>query len=255
MRKNLRFLGLIFILFLLVNRGVTEIIKLPELQNIIQLKIIGKLVLSLLVLYVIKKQKIIIRNKKIAIFTIISTTILICSYFFTEGKLSQIYQSENGYKNLYFLLSCLFVAIFEELLFRVWLFESIYEAYKEKYSLFKIILLSSLLFGISHFVNFFNADYDRLSVINQMIFAFGVGLLLQSIYIRLRSVIPSILIHTIINYFGMYKVKLLPPEKNNGVEILNNNVWDDFKATFIFIVILTLGIILPFCYFLLRKYR
>lgn len=99
----------------------------------------------------------------------------------------------------------------------------------EKNSLILTIVSTSMLFGLAHLSNLFNPDFDILSVINQILFAISIGLFLQSLYIRTRSLILIICIQALINYFGTYKSVLLKPVENiDGDYNLN-----DFISTFI----------------------
>jgi len=212
--------------------------------------------MAAMVIYMIVKYRMRINNKFFFLYVLFSVVILINSYAFVGRELLFLDNDIDDYKNLLFLFSCLSVAVFEELLFRVFIFNFIYESLKEKYNLFRIVLITSLLFGFAHFTNFLNSDYETLSVINQILLAFGLGTLLQSLYIRLRSIIPVVLIHTWLNYFGMYKNKLVPQKVNKSVEILETtSAWSEFVSTFVSISIIIILVIIPLSYLLIKNCR
>jgi len=109
----------------------------------------------------------------------------------------------STYNHAIFILSCLAIGIFEELLFRVFLYQFTYK-FISKNIIFSL-LFCSILFGIAHLSNLVFSDYYKISIINQVLFAISIGLLLQSIYIKTKSVVLIVFLHAIINYLGSYK--------------------------------------------------
>lgn len=104
------------------------------------------------------------------------------------------------------ILKAISVAVWEELFFRYYIFVIFLFYFSDKISLFRIAMLSSMLFAVLHFINLFNPDVFKLSVIIQVVFAFGIGLLLQSIFIRTRSLFIVIALHFTINVMGTRKI-------------------------------------------------
>ena len=121
---------------------------------------------------------------------------------------------------------------------------------KRKNKLFISIILTSLIFGFSHITNLFNPEFHKISVVNQILFAISIGFILQSIYIRTKSLTFIICLHTLINYFGSYKKYLLFGEIEN---IESQYSFNDFVTTFISILIFTIIIVLPLSYLLIRN--
>ncbi|MBI9056299.1 MAG: CPBP family intramembrane metalloprotease [Labilibaculum sp.] len=200
------------------------------------------------------KRGISIGNNQSIPYSIISLAIILFSYFHIEGQVLLLGSDNIENENWIFLTSCLSVALFEELLFRVFVFEILFNALKDKMNLFKIIIISSAVFGLAHVTNFFNPNYVNLSVINQIVMTFGAGVLLQSIYIRLNSITCVILLHTLINYFGMYKSKLLPSKEiDNIVATEVHYSLSEFFSTFLTLSIMIVILVLPISILLIRR--
>ncbi len=116
--------------------------------------------------------------------------------------------------NLSFLLSCLLVGFFEELLFRVYVFCGLWSHFKtrnknKKKALIKTILITSFLFGIAHATNMFRTGFSIEGVVNQMLFAVVIGVFFQALFIRFNNIILIGVLHGIVNYLGGYKRSLM----------------------------------------------
>ena len=140
----------------------------------------------------------------------------------------------------------------EEFLFRVYVFGFLLQYGKErnyKNPIPRALILSSLLFGVAHIFNVFRDDIEVYSVINQVILAFGLGMLFQSLLIRFKSILIPIVIHSIINYLGMYK-RYLYEESFFEAEQYN---FSDFFISLLTILVIILFVITPISYSLIRK--
>lgn len=242
---------LIVLFILLLNSFLKEILDVLNIQKAeiyYLLKIFSKIFMLILTLLLIRKSYFPINNKYKIIIT--SVTIIIL-YFSLYSLYTKINTTISIGKNLLFLLSCMSVAIFEELFFRVFIFNYLK---KIGYKAFKLIIISSLIFGLAHFTNFFNEDYEKFSVINQIVFAFGVGLFLQSIYLRLKSITFCIMIHTLINYYGSYKNRLI--NYSNLAENINSEnlyTFNDFISTFLSLTFIIVVLVFPVSYLLQKN--
>lgn len=81
------------------------------------------------------------------------------------------------------------VGFLEEVIFRGFLFRGI-----AKQNTARAVVISSVTFGIGHFVNLLNG-HDLLENILQVIYAVAVGFMLVFIFLRTNSIIPCIAFH------------------------------------------------------------
>lgn len=81
------------------------------------------------------------------------------------------------------------VGFLEEVIFRGFLFRGI-----AKQNITLAVVISSVTFGIGHFVNLLNG-HDLLENILQVIYAVAVGFMLVFIFLRTNSIIPCIVFH------------------------------------------------------------
>lgn len=87
----------------------------------------------------------------------------------------------------------IFVGFIEEVIFRGFLFRGI-----AKRDLTRGVVISSLTFGIGHFVNLLNGS-DIFGNTIQVIYAVAAGFLLVFIFLRTQSIIPCIVFHSFNN--------------------------------------------------------
>ena len=180
-------------------------------------------------------------SKKNWVIWFISSSLVILSFKYLNKTITTQYPSLNTSKVFFFVLSCLMVGLFEELLFRRLTFKIIIAKTKDKaYRSLKPIFYTSLIFAVAHSTNFFNADTFSFSVINQILFAFGIGFLFQSLYIKLNNLILIVTLHGLINIFGSYKSHLIPLRQET---LESSYTLIDFWTTFGFLVVLNIIII------------
>ena len=98
------------------------------------------------------------------------------------------------------LLTALIAPVVEELLFR----GALYERLKARRSTLTAMLLTSLAFGLCH---------------DDFFFAFAVGVVLNSLYVRTGSLRAAILVHAAVNLASWYPLlgQLLVPRPNDGL--------------------------------------
>jgi len=150
---------------------------------------------------------------------------------------SQVYDQLNHISQLnhvVFFLSCLSVGIFEELFFRKYLYERVVDYYGNTNVFFNMVV-TSCCFGLAHSTNFFNSEIIKVTVITQIVLAFGLGMLFQSVLLRFKNIVLVIALHTLINYLGTYKFKLLLIPKTEDVYHIK-----DFLLSLTFAVIIVL---------------
>lgn len=125
----------------------------------------------------------------------------------------------------------LVVALCEELFFRGLLLPEC--KVRLHLSRLQASLLVSLLFGLAHFVNIHNS-YGLYLILGQMVYAFGVGLLLSYLYFA-RGLRLCVIVHGVLNI-----VSVLFPTKG-GISVLcyvlfallvgGMGVWKMFKKS------------------------
>ncbi|MET1260508.1 CPBP family intramembrane glutamic endopeptidase [Flagellimonas sp. DF-77] len=161
----------------------------------------------------------------------------------TEYATSPAWASdEHGY----FFLSCLLVGLFEELLFRVFVFDSVFKAVGAiRNRLLIAVVCTALIFGVAHFSNLFHADTNPLAIVNQALFAFSIGILLQYILIRTQQLPVVVSIHAGINYLGAFQRELLETVTPKDMYTLQ-----DFWVSSLLCLCLFMVIIIPISRFL-----
>lgn len=106
---------------------------------------------------------------------------------------------------LFYSLNNISIGFLEEVLFRgLILGAALYMLIGKLNSLKKSLWISSILFGILHFINAFSPDihYENIfGVINNVIFALGFGVLFASLYIKIRNISVVIFLHALHNWF------------------------------------------------------
>ena len=207
-----------------------------------------------MVLYLLKGYQLInkkVVNKHIIKYLIISLILVLFSIKIVTAEIIENQYNLSFYKHYLYLISCFSIGLFEEVFFRIFVFYFIYSLIKSsKNQILKAVIYSSIVFGLAHITNFLNPDYEPLAVINQVLLAFGLGLLFQCLFIRLQNITIIVTLHALINYIGMYKVKLF----NTSPSLIEKSyTYTDFMTTFIFIILIIIFIIVPICHLLINK--
>jgi len=98
------------------------------------------------------------------------------------------------------LLAGFIIPVVEELLFR----GALYERLRARHSPLAAMLLTSIAFGLCH---------------DNFIFAFSMGVLLNSVYVRTGSLRAAILVHAAVNLASWYPLlgQFLVPRPNDGI--------------------------------------
>ena len=98
------------------------------------------------------------------------------------------------------IVCMLCVGFLEEVIFRGLLFEAI-----AKDNIPSAVVISSVTFGIGHIINLFNGSgMDLVGNLCQIVFAIAVGFLLVTVFYRGGSLLPCILVHSVINTLGTF---------------------------------------------------
>ena len=66
----------------------------------------------------------------------------------------------------------------------------------------KSILISAFIFGAVHFLNLLNPGSDVIWILATVVWATGSGILFGYLFLKTNSLLPSILLHWLINALG-----------------------------------------------------
>lgn len=102
---------------------------------------------------------------------------------------------------IFYILTMINVGFIEEIIFRGFLFKAI-----EKDNVNKAIIISTVTFGIGHIINLINGA-DFIPTLIQIIYAIALGFLFVIIFYKSKSLMPSILTHSLINSLSIFGVK------------------------------------------------
>ena len=103
-----------------------------------------------------------------------------------------------------YILSMVFVAVLEELIFRGLLFRAMLPSGRGT-----AILVSSLTFGVGHIVNLL-LGAELLSTALQLVHASAIGFCFSAIFLATGSLLPCILAHAFINCTSAFAVQAAP---------------------------------------------
>lgn len=239
MNFKFKTLIIIFVAVIVTNILFKELNE-EVFQNNLLIKIISKLIL-LIITIILLKYSLIIKfkfSKRSIFFLAASVIITSLAFLYIRDEIVSNKLAIDSYNHFLFLLSCFSVGLFEELFFRIFMFLfmlKIFEGDNRKF--LKSITITSLLFGLAHYSNFLDPEYDVLSVLNQSLFAVAIGILLQSIYIRTNSLIFIVTIHSLINYFGTYKSRLFEVKKEYEADYDTGDFFSTLLTIFTFLII------------------
>ena len=101
-----------------------------------------------------------------------------------------------------FIFYNLAIAVSEEFLFRGAMFTQMLDSWKNKKSFIWVaILISSIIFGLRHFLNLITTPNTLITTIGQVLFTFMAGFYLCAVYLRTRNVWVCIIIHFLEDLF------------------------------------------------------
>lgn len=116
--------------------------------------------------------------------------------------------TEPTYRVYLFLLECSFTGYFEEIIFRGILLTLLVQLFaKKNHGIVKAILLSSLLFGLSHVINLFSGA-SLSSTVLQVGYSFLLGCLWAVMYLKTNNLWVTMFLHATYNFFGQVLFQL-----------------------------------------------
>ena len=116
--------------------------------------------------------------------------------------------TEPTYRVFLFLIECLSVGFFEEIIFRgILLVFLIKKLAQVKHGVFLAILISSALFGLSHIFNMFNGAGIG-DTLMQIGYSFLVGMMWSVMFLKTGNIWLTMLLHATYNFFGQVMFNL-----------------------------------------------
>ena len=105
---------------------------------------------------------------------------------------------------VFYILSMLFVGLLEEIIFRGFLFKAMAEN-----NLKSAITVSSVTFGIGHFVNLINGSgAEIIPNVCQVVSAVAIGFLFVVLFYKTKSLLPCVITHCILNALSTFAVDI-----------------------------------------------
>lgn len=162
--------------------------------------------------------------------------------------------SKNGGINFnaYHLFAAIMVAlsagINEEIGSRAMPLDNVYRAQDEFKNIKKYLVLTSVIFGLSHIVNII-AGASVSATISQIVYATGFGMLFGAVYIRTGNILPGIIGHFIIDFASAFN----PAYDPNSTEVLLLHTEEVDVVEALIKIIVVGGILFLYGLFLVRK--
>jgi len=207
-----RFLSIsifVVLIYVLLDYLFTNLISSSSLSLFLSFKILQPLIFVFIPVYLIQKLKIDFElHKNYKYILPFCLLIIYLSFNDVEQTLSEANTNVTTYNNILFLLSCLCVGAFEELFFRVYVFQNFLNKLKSK-SVITIILVSSMAFSIAHIFSAIKPEIYLLNVLAQAFMAFGLGFFFQTLYLKFKNIVLPICLHGIYNYYASYNSRLV----------------------------------------------
>jgi membrane protease YdiL (CAAX protease family) len=179
----------------------------PQLSLIIQNTFTRVFAGSLFLLLLYQRGYLVFHHKKEnyknSLFVIIPGLLIAINNFPISAYLSgRTTFLEPSYFIFLFLIECLSVGFFEEILFRYLLLVILLQRLpNSKKGVLLSIVISASVFGLIHLVNlFYGASFG--GTILQIGYSFLMGLLWATVFLRTKNLVLPILLHALYNFFG-----------------------------------------------------
>lgn len=116
--------------------------------------------------------------------------------------------TEPSYLIYFFIVECLSIGFFEELIFRLVLLTVLLQRLpKTKTGVFQAVLISSSVFGLIHLVNLIGGAGFAPTIL-QVGYSFLTGAMWAVVYLKTKSILAVIILHASYNFFGEVMFRL-----------------------------------------------
>lgn len=141
-----------------------------------------------------------------------------------------------------FALSTMAVGIVEELAFRGTILPLLILSFAHtRQPILKSAVLSSLMFGMVHFINLFSQPENVIGIISQVFFATAIGVFFCGLMVRTENILIPCILHALVNFsFGAGELKQTIEEttSTNDSSVIN---WDSLIPTTLFFLFIFSG--------------
>lgn len=202
---------IILFLFMLVIKNISLIIKSMQLSDISNISIFMKdlikeiiyFLLFIPILFLFKKQKIYTEKRISFVNTLkLSWPILLVTIIDIINNINLGIKGHIKYELIdivVLFLFCMFIGLFEETMFKGWLFNSIYNKFKKnEKNVLKIIILCSFTFGLLHLINYDGGNFTDVVLQASINFLMDIGILM--VYYKSRNIYVPIFYHTMYDF-------------------------------------------------------
>ena len=141
-----------------------------------------------------------------------------------------------------FALSTLAVGIVEELVFRGTIFPLFIKSFEvSNRPILLSTVLSSLMFGIVHFINLFSQPENIIGITSQVFFATSIGVFFCGLMVRTENILIPCIVHALVNFsFGAGELKQSIEDIADIEEVSGIN-WSSIVPTTIFFTFIFIG--------------
>lgn len=216
-----------------------RLLGLSDTQEIIVKVLIRALYCSIIFILLIRdnlagKARLLLATRKPLLIKLMPAFLIMAAYILLNVKKFG-YDFQGHAIILSLTLMATFLGAFaEEIFFRGYVFGLLR---KEGCSTYKAVILSSLLFAGIHFANAFRYG-DTWSVINQVCFAFLMGIMLCSIFALTKNLLIVSLYHFVINIPSALSSVIQVRKESQNVPIVTT-FSEDLISTLVFILLLS----------------
>ena len=143
-----------------------------------------------------------------------------------------------------FALSTLAVGIVEEFVFRGTIFPLMIKSFKEtNRPLLIAAVLSSLMFGLVHFINIFSQPENIVGITSQVFFATSIGVFFCGVMVRTENILIPIILHALVNFgFSAGELEVSIGEAATTAETDSSGInWNSIIPTTIFFSFILMG--------------